>query len=120
MLRPHPRLCISGLKRRRPCPGYGTSIDDVQPSISFPSSIRSDFEPKPQHAALVKINRRLAVLHRVRRLGEEHAVVARGLFVFADTAGLWFGLCLLGRRWGGGLRCRSCEKTVLVKLSTFC
>ena len=82
--------------------------------------MHSNLEPKAQHAALVKINRRLAVLHRVRRVGEEHTVVARGLFVFADAAGLWFGLGFLGWRWGGGLRCRSCEKNVLVKLSTFC
>lgn len=73
-----------------------------------PSRHLSNLKPKPQHTALVKINRPLAVLHRIRRLGEEHAVVARRLFVLAHAAWLWLVGCL-GRWWCLRLRCRGCE-----------
>ena len=46
------------------------------------------FEAIPEHATLVFGNEVLAFLLRVRPAREEHAFVARGLFVFANAAGL--------------------------------
>ena len=51
-----------------------------------------DLEPEPGHAAAVQVDGRLAVLLGVGGVGEEHALVALGLFVLAHAAGL------LGRR----------------------
>lgn len=85
------------------------SVMYTPPPPPLPSPIPhplSNLKPKPQHTTLVKINRPLAILHRVRRLGEEHAVVARRLFVLAHAARLWLVGCL--RRWWC-LRCRGCE-----------
>ena len=47
-----------------------------------------NLEPKPSHTALILVDGRLALLRRVLRLGEEHTVVAGGLFGLADAAGL--------------------------------
>lgn len=49
---------------------------------------RLDLEPKASHAGLVLFDRRLALLGGIVGLGEQHAVVPGGLFVFADAAGL--------------------------------
>lgn len=48
-----------------------------------------NLEPEPSHAGLVLVNGGLAFLRRVFGLGEEHAVVAGGLFGFAHAAGLY-------------------------------
>lgn len=48
----------------------------------------SYLEPVSCHTRLVCLYRRLAVFGRIRRLGEEHALVALRLFVLADTAWL--------------------------------
>jgi hypothetical protein len=62
---------------------YGTS--DIQSLFSSPLS---DLEPKPEHAALVLVYRREAVLLGIGGLGEEHAFVALGLLLLAHAAGL--------------------------------
>jgi hypothetical protein len=49
----------------------------------------SNLEPKTQHAALVLFYCRQAVLLRVGSLREEHALVALGLLLLADAAGLF-------------------------------
>lgn len=45
-------------------------------------------EPVARHAALVLLDRTLAVLLRIVALREQHAVVTGSFLVFADTAGL--------------------------------
>ena len=47
-----------------------------------------DLEPEPGHAAAVQVDGRLAVLLGVGGVGEEHALVALGLFVLAHAARL--------------------------------
>lgn len=47
-----------------------------------------DLEAKSSHARLVLLNCGFALLLGVVRLGEEHTVVAGGLFGFADAARL--------------------------------
>lgn len=46
---------------------------------------------KAEHAALVLVDEGHAVLRRVLGVGEEHALVALGLFFLADAAGLSIG-----------------------------
>lgn len=55
---------------------------------------RLDFETKAGHASLVLIDSRLALLGGVIGLGEEHAVIAGGLLILADAAGLY--MCMTG------------------------
>jgi len=47
------------------------------------------FEPKPLHAHLIFLDRRPAILFRIRRLGHEHALVAPCLFVLAHATRLF-------------------------------
>jgi hypothetical protein len=55
---------------------------------------RLDLETKAGHASLVLIDSRLALLGGVIGLGEEHAVIASGLLILADAAGLY--MCMTG------------------------
>ena len=47
-----------------------------------------DLEAIPEHAGLVLLDHRLALLGGIIGLREKHAVVAGGLLIFADAAGL--------------------------------
>jgi len=47
-----------------------------------------DLEAETSHAAPVLVYRRLASGLGISSLGEEHALVALGLLIFADAAGL--------------------------------
>lgn len=47
-----------------------------------------DLEPEAGHTTLVPLYHGLALLGGVVGLGEKHAVIASGLFVLADAAGL--------------------------------
>jgi len=62
--------------------------------MQSPSSFSVQLEPIAGHTAPVFLNHALAFLLRVGRVREEHALVARGFFVFADTARL--GTCAGG------------------------
>lgn len=46
-------------------------------------------KPKPPHATPILIHHALAILLRIITIGEQHAFVASGFLVFADTAGLF-------------------------------
>jgi len=58
-----------------------------------------DFEPEPGHADFVGSD--LVKTFSLRVLREKVAFVARGLFVFAYTAGLWTWRGGRTRHWGG-------------------
>lgn len=47
-----------------------------------------DLEAIAEHAGLVLLDHRLALLGGIVGFGEKHAVVAGGLLIFADAAGL--------------------------------
>lgn len=47
-----------------------------------------DLEAIAEHAGLVLLDHGLALLGGIIGLGEKHAVIAGGLLVFADAAGL--------------------------------
>ena len=55
-------------------------------------------ESVARHAALVLLDRTLAVLLRIVALREQHAVVARGFLVFADAARL---VVIVSMDWRG-------------------
>lgn len=55
---------------------------------------RLDLETKAGHAGLILIDGRLTLFGGVIGLGEEHAVVASGLLILADAAGLY--MCITG------------------------
>jgi len=59
-----------------------------------------DLEPESCHAALILLDRALAVLLRIVALRKQHALVATGLLVLAHAARLDFGV--FGRLEGGG------------------
>lgn len=59
----------------------------VQRTSQLPSRLLN-LESEPKHTGLVFLNHRLALLGRIVGLGEEHAVIAGGLLVLADAAGL--------------------------------
>jgi len=65
-----------------PCIYYHTPIAITR----WPTHL--NLESKPFHATSVLINRASAVLRRVGRIGEKHAFVSTGLFVFAYAARL--------------------------------
>lgn len=63
-----------------------------------------DLESEAGHAALVLLDHGLALLGGIVGFGEEHAVIASGLLVLADAAGLKercvrLGLCFGLWRW---------------------
>lgn len=66
------------------------------------AAIYLDLEAEAGHAASVLLDGGLAVGRGIRRRGEEHALVALRLLVFADTAGL-------GRESTGQQGTRYCE-----------
>jgi hypothetical protein len=49
---------------------------------------RLDLETKAGHAGLVLVDGRLALLGGIIGFGKEHAVIAGGLLILADAAGL--------------------------------
>lgn len=95
-----------GPNERGCCRSYQTII--TNPGLNL--------EPKPSHAGLVLVNGGFAFLRRVFGLGEEHAVVAGGLFGFAHAAGLYMDynisvkmLCCRFASFGGYGWCRRVE-----------
>ena len=65
---------------------YGTGVQCIAPDDHRRYGL--DLEAIPEHAGLVLLDHRLALLGGIIGLGEKHAVVAGGLLIFADAAGL--------------------------------
>lgn len=71
------------------CHGDQTKRDCCRLHLTIITNPSLNPESEPSHAGLVLVNGGLAFLRRVFGLGEEHAVVAGGLFGFAHAAGLY-------------------------------
>ena len=52
-------------------------------------------EPKPLHTTPIFIHHALAILLRIIAIGEQHAFVAGGFLILADTAGLFHFVSLI-------------------------
>lgn len=87
---------------------YIFSLPEPPPSVSSHPNIQTfpswQIKPKSLHTALVLADQVPARGLRVFGSGEQHALVARGFFLFADAAGLGFvgGVDCAGRFIGGG------------------
>lgn len=75
---------------------FSTTIPTQNPrprGTSSTSRTLGDLKPKPPHTTPILLHHALAFLLRILRCGEQHALISRGLFVFADAAGLGNNVC---------------------------